>query len=263
MSPASWSASGSDTLLTERAAGTSREASALSGWSAFQAGSVARAFAYCNDPDTRAIADPHQGATADPLSVDHDIDRPVVRWLQRQQKVRRELPHLAGRQLEASELEQDMQRPVVGFGVRLPRAGHGIGRHAPCPGRSGSRYRIRGKAGPLRAERHRRNKPLADDGNQRIARLAGSIDQHDVVGRQPFNLGRREVGGSDAQAHRDRQIENGVTDPGMPIEPFRKPERIIRGNPQFAAGGNEPIDHKGKKQRQLPIVLGPFDLARI
>ena len=135
MSPASWSDSSSDTLsrLTERAVG-SLEASALSGWSALQANSGARAFAHCNDPDTRAIADPHQGATADPLSVDHDIDRPVVRWLQRQQEVRRELLHLAGRQLEASDLEQDMHRAVVGFSVSLPRASHGIGWHAPCPG---------------------------------------------------------------------------------------------------------------------------------
>ena len=39
----------------------------------------------------------------------------------------------AQRELEASDLEQDMQRPVVGFGF-LPRGGHGIGRHAPCPG---------------------------------------------------------------------------------------------------------------------------------
>jgi hypothetical protein len=110
------------------------EAGALSGWSAFQPERGARAFAYCDNPDTRTIADPHQGATADPLSIDHDIDRPVVQWLQRQREVRRELLHLAGRQLEASDLEQDMQRPVVGFGVRLPRAGHRIGWHAPCPG---------------------------------------------------------------------------------------------------------------------------------
>ena len=48
----------------------------------------------------------------------------------------------------------------------------------------------------------------------------------------------------------------------MPIKPFRKPERVIRGNPQFAAGGHEPLDHKGKKQWQLSIVLRPFDLAR-
>ena len=52
---------------------------------------------------------------------------------------------------------------------------------------------------------------------------------------EALDLGRRKVGGSDAQTNRDRQIENGVTDPGMPIEPMREPERVIRGNPQFTA----------------------------
>jgi hypothetical protein len=52
----------------------------LSGWGGFQARSGARAFAYRSDPDTRAIADLHQGAPADPLSANHDIDRPVVQW---------------------------------------------------------------------------------------------------------------------------------------------------------------------------------------
>jgi hypothetical protein len=42
--------------------------------------SGARAFAYRSDPDTCAIADLHQGASADPLSADHDIDRLVVQW---------------------------------------------------------------------------------------------------------------------------------------------------------------------------------------
>lgn len=41
-------------------------------------------------------------------------------------------------------------------------------------------YRMRGEAVALRGERHRRNKPLADDGDHRMARLAGSVNQHDV-----------------------------------------------------------------------------------
>jgi type III secretion system FlhB-like substrate exporter len=53
---------------------------AISRWSAYHARSGAQAFAYCTDPDTCAIADLHQGATADPPSVDHDIDRLVVQW---------------------------------------------------------------------------------------------------------------------------------------------------------------------------------------
>jgi len=44
------------------------------------------------------------------------------------------------------------------------------------------RYRMRREAVALRGGRHRRNKPLADDGDHRIAWLAGSVDQHDVVG---------------------------------------------------------------------------------
>jgi hypothetical protein len=41
---------------------------------------------------------------------------------------------------------------------------------------------MRGEAEALRGERHWRNKPLADDGDHRMARLAGSVNQHDVVG---------------------------------------------------------------------------------
>ena len=41
---------------------------------------------------------------------------------------------------------------------------------------------MRGEAVALRGERYRRNKPLADDGDHRMARLAGSVNQHDVVG---------------------------------------------------------------------------------
>src|SRR6185369_15292082 len=33
----------------------------------------------------------------------------------------------------------------------------------------------------LRVKRHPRNKPLADDSDHVIARLAGSVDQHDVI----------------------------------------------------------------------------------
>ena len=47
----------------------------------------------------------------------------------------------------------------------------------------------------------------------------------------------------------------------MPIKPFCEPERVIRGKPQFAAGGPEPLDRKGKKQCRLFDVLQPLDLA--
>jgi len=74
---------------------------------------------------------------------------------------------------------------------------------------------------------------------------------------------RREVGGSDTQAHRDWEVEAIIaTDPGMPIQSFRKPERVSWGNPQFAAGGREPVDHNVEKQWQLSMVLQPLDLAR-
>ena len=48
----------------------------------------------------------------------------------------------------------------------------------------------------------------------------------------------------------------------MPIKAFRKPGAHDPGESEFAAGGHEPFDHKGKKQWQLCIVLGPFDMAR-
>jgi hypothetical protein len=66
-------------METERAVCTSLEARRLCGCSLFQPRSRARAFAYRADPDARAIADLHQGAAADPLSVDHDVDRLIAR----------------------------------------------------------------------------------------------------------------------------------------------------------------------------------------
>src|SRR5215470_17658801 len=120
---------------------------------------------------------------------------------------------------------------------------------------------MRREAVTLRGERDRRNEPLADDGDRRIARQAVSVNQHDVAGRQAFDLARREAGGSDTQAYRHWQIESGATDPGMPIKPFREPERVAWGKAQFAAGGHEPFDHNGKKQWRLFNVLQPLGPA--
>src|SRR5262245_56226482 len=84
--PVSWFVSGSDPLsrLTER------ELNLIALWCDLRlerVSSGARAFAHRSDPHTRAIADRHQGASADPLSTDNDIDRLVGQWPERQQGI--------------------------------------------------------------------------------------------------------------------------------------------------------------------------------
>jgi len=94
-----------------------RKSPSAGGSKSLQAAAATRCrWAHPGVPHAGAIADLHRRATADPLSVDHDIDRLVVQRPLRQQGRSARAASPCDRKFQAPDLERNMQRPVVSRG---------------------------------------------------------------------------------------------------------------------------------------------------